>query len=744
MSSKKRNAVVRIVLLIMLALVVCLVSGCSQDNTRPAATATPAVTEAPAEEVTEAPAEEVTVEPTEIPTEEPAEEPAEVPMEEVTEAPAPAEEVTEAPTEEATVEPMEIPTEEPTEIPMEEPTQEPAESSSEALSEEQTAEATEEPAEETAEEPAVEVPVLLATINGQEIWSDNLALRSAYENYIDTAASYGMDTENEDILSMLRGYSMQYALQYSLIFQKAKELGLDVVTDEQKAALEADIRTNWNEIVDGYAEELGSLTESSTDDEKAAARADALAFIKENFGYDEEKFVAESLESNADSLVFDNVRKYAIGDKTVTDGDIREYFDTLVKEDQESYENDVSMYEFYTQYYGQTSYYLPEGYRGIIHILLPVDEQLLTAWKDMSSRLEEQKSAADQESVIEDGSADAETPDPNAEPTATPEPVTEEMVQEAEKAILESVQSTVDEIMAKLESGASFVDLIREYGIDPGMQNEARLAEGYLVHRDSILWDPAFTEAAMALEKVGDISKPFVGQSGVHILQYLRDVPGGAVELTDEMKDEFRTTLQSEQETEALQSLIDEAMESAVIEYTEAGEAWKTVVEDDAEESAEEESTPTDIEAVPEETAALADEAADQADAETTPEETAAPSEPEICTYHVVNTTGEKVTELFITDNATGEKSENYAGNGLADGEFVEIRGANKADYVMTLTFKTESGYEATFATLHFENVIINLLPAPVDATTGATPIQFANAPAAETPAEETAAPEAE
>ncbi len=49
-----------------------------------------------------------------------------------------------------------------------------------------------------------------------------------------------------------------------------------------------------------------------------------------------------------------------------------------------------------------------------------------------------------------------------------------------------------------------------------------------------------------------------------------------------------------------------------------------------------------------------------------------------------------------------------------------------------TLAFKTESGYEAAFATLHFENVPISLLPAPVvedgeaaDAMTGATQIAF-------------------
>ena len=94
-----------------------------------------------------------------------------------------------------------------------------------------------------------------------------------------------------------------------------------------------------------------------------------------------------------------------------------------------------------------------------------------------------------------------------------------------------------------------------------------------------------------------------------------------------------------------------------------------------------------------------------------------------VCTYTVHNVTGETVTELYITDNLTGEKSENYAGEGLADGASVAISGANKAGYAVTLSFKTESGYEAAFPTLHFETVPISLLSA--DALTGATPISF-------------------
>ena len=76
-----------------------------------------------------------------------------------------------------------------------------------------------------------------------------------------------------------------------------------------------------------------------------------------------------------------------------------------------------------------------------------------------------------------------------------------------------------------------------------------------------------------------------------------------------------------------------------------------------------------------------------------------------------------------MTDNATGEKSENYAGEGLEDGASVEIKGTNKTDYVVTLSFKTESGYEGAFGTLHFETVPISLVV--VDAASGATSISF-------------------
>ncbi|MBR4334155.1 MAG: hypothetical protein IKP72_15890 [Clostridia bacterium] len=103
-------------------------------------------------------------------------------------------------------------------------------------------------------------------------------------------------------------------------------------------------------------------------------------------------------------------------------------------------------------------------------------------------------------------------------------------------------------------------------------------------------------------------------------------------------------------------------------------------------------------------------------------------------TYTVYNTTGENVTELYLINNLTGDKGVNYAAGGFAADAAMTITRTitaeeKEAGYSMTLTFKTEGGYEGSFATLHIEVAPIYLLSA--DGMTGATQISF-RAPAAE------------
>ncbi len=95
--------------------------------------------------------------------------------------------------------------------------------------------------------------------------------------------------------------------------------------------------------------------------------------------------------------------------------------------------------------------------------------------------------------------------------------------------------------------------------------------------------------------------------------------------------------------------------------------------------------------------------------------------------YTVYNVTGEDVTELYLIDNAIGDKDVNFAEQPLKDGESIVIEVTEKADVAgdleYTLEFTTASGYTGKFETLHFEVAPISLLAE--DALTGPTQISF-------------------
>ena len=93
-------------------------------------------------------------------------------------------------------------------------------------------------------------------------------------------------------------------------------------------------------------------------------------------------------------------------------------------------------------------------------------------------------------------------------------------------------------------------------------------------------------------------------------------------------------------------------------------------------------------------------------------------------TYTVYNTTGDKITELYLHEAGSEDKGENLAGEGLADTASVELKKEGAVDFALVLEFTTESGYTGSFDTLHNEVAPISLLSE--DAAAGATVIKFA------------------
>ena len=408
---------------------------------------------------------------------------------------------------------------------------------------------------------------LLLTVNGMEIWDTDPAITYWKSDLIEY---YGMDeataAQYERELNIL---ALAYALDY---YVAETELATTEYAVTEEKVLEA-MTLIWDGAVESYTT---GITESSTEEEIAAAKKEAEEYILSNFGFTKETFMNNAGEKYATKLEMLNdclYTNYVPETIEVTEEEIQEYYRNVVANDQQAIEYYAGMYgmtpvDVYQVYYylaGRESYYMPEGFRGINHILLPVDDELKSAYTDLKSKLASQQAAAETTETAETTDA-IET---------TEEIVTQEMVDAAAKAILDSVAEKIAEIKEKLAGGASFEDLIVESGTDPGMQDETSRAEGYPIHANSSNYDPAFHEAAMALEKIGDISEPVLGSYGVHILKYVRDIPGGAITMPESARAEMTAGAQNTKANQILAELIAAWSAESDIVWTEAGEAWK-------------------------------------------------------------------------------------------------------------------------------------------------------------------------
>ena len=96
-------------------------------------------------------------------------------------------------------------------------------------------------------------------------------------------------------------------------------------------------------------------------------------------------------------------------------------------------------------------------------------------------------------------------------------------------------------------------------------------------------------------------------------------------------------------------------------------------------------------------------------------------------TYTVYNTTGDKITELYLHEAGSEDKGENWAGEGLAADASVEVnveveKEAAIAGYNMTVEYVGEDGTSVVvFDSLHLEEANLFLKPA-ADVEGGATP----------------------
>ena len=166
------------------------------------------------------------------------------------------------------------------------------------------------------------------------------------------------------------------------------------------------------------------------------------------------------------------------------------------------YEDDIPLFEQEVLLSGGQTYYIPEGYRRIKHIVMAL-------------------------------------PDADA------------------------ASAQIAAIYQALDAGESFESQMQRYSYDTSVPPEDA---GYLLHADSQLWDEAFLSTALALEKPGDVSEPVVTSAGVHIILYAADEPAGPLALTDEQHDLLTQAALTDKQTRRLEELVSQWREAYDIE----------------------------------------------------------------------------------------------------------------------------------------------------------------------------------
>lgn len=383
---------------------------------------------------------------------------------------------------------------------------------------------------------------VLATVNGETITlADVEAMYDQVVTYY--ANSYGYDISGDDMRGEVMAVALNTLIQDKAVASKGAELNLYVLSDEETAEITAAMEQSWEEAVAYYSEAYFGVTDQSTDEEKAEARVNTLAML-ESMGYTYDSMLANELEY----AKYQKVEEYIMAGVAVTDEEVQAAYEARVAADEANYKDDAATLEYY-QYMGYTSYYMPAGYRGVLQILLEVDEELLNTYSDLSSRL-------------------------GAEAAEDEEPVTQEQVDAAHDAIMAAIQPVYDEIIEKYNAGTPIVDLISEYNIDPGMTIAENLENGYEVHKDSIMYDPQFVAAAFSVDEIGQVSQPYVGSYGAYVVYYLRDIPAGAVALTDSVKETLTEETLAEKQQAAYAETIEKWTAELDVQYTEAAQPY--------------------------------------------------------------------------------------------------------------------------------------------------------------------------
>lgn len=338
----------------------------------------------------------------------------------------------------------------------------------------------------------------------------------ALEEYNERASYYEMfgfdeadyaDATKQDVLESLA--------EDKILRLKAQELGLYDISEEDHAALEAQMQAEFDDEVEYYM--AYRYDESKTEDE---IREETIAYLAEN-GITLETYVSSAEQDYWREKLYD----YVTSNASVSDEDLYAFYEERVAADEASYQADFSQYEM-DMTFGRTIAWHPEGIRRVEVVHIPFNEDQQVIYNDIQASL-----------------ADGDS----------------ERLSDVD-ALYQQLLPTAESMLLRAQQGEDFALLNAETG------DSYYPESGVYVSAQSSMYTDDFRNAAMSLAYIGDISGLIYTDTGIAIIKYAGDVTPGAVAF-EEIRDQLAEAYTEEIKLSVYNTQVFKWVQEADVQY---------------------------------------------------------------------------------------------------------------------------------------------------------------------------------
>lgn len=391
--------------------------------------------------------------------------------------------------------------------------------------------------------------------------------REIFDYYLGYYQSYGYDpTTSQDGLEAFQDDIMNTLLREKVVPYQAKKLLGDKLTDEQQAELDGMIEDELKSWDDYFREQAQSEYEADNS-------VDVEARVKELYeeeaayaGTDYNGLLDMIRESVANTYYTTLLEDHVFAELAVTDEEAQEWYNGDLAADTESYAEDPGLYfdetaEF--EVYGGTPItYAPGGYGRIMHILTAPDtdlgEEYTSKTIEMDVLLSEYGKLAMESAYTKDSASPVDNSARLGEIMTRYYTLKDEADALWNEHYAES-KSKIEEAYSKLEGGADFAAVMKEYTQDTDFtQYEVYSEKGKLIssEHENSYWSEAVINAYKALTP-GSYSPIFKDEEGYHIIYFVAEEPKGAISF-ENVKDDIVNMLLSDKQAMEWETLMAE------------------------------------------------------------------------------------------------------------------------------------------------------------------------------------------